>query len=368
MKEKVSRKFWSKLAAGFFAISLIMTGVLFVGNGSSEVFASGTTKDISVLEVPNISEYRTEDGYTYPKPTEEGKTDYIFAGWYTDSTCTEAYTTSTIEDATSAWAKYVPAETMDVKFQVSAGTNIASEKTDLRMVSTVDSTNYKKVGYSIIANGKELLTDTQSVFKRIKSNTEGLEYGYSPVVFDTDSEYFVTFTIKNIKNKNFDRTYNVRPYWVTMDGTTVYGCGRNVKVSDSYNGIANVPVRIYADNVAAESAITVTYDATDFTYLADKHEVGKVDSGVKVTDNGDGTITCTTSKQIADANGMLVNLRFQINSTSSSNENFSMEGTGACDYLYRVFSTSYQGEPDTSWYDEFKTEKTFVITTPADFY
>ena len=69
MKEKVSRKFWSKLAAGFFAISLIMTGVLFVGNGSSEVFASGTTKDISVLEVPNISEYRTEDGYTYPKPT-----------------------------------------------------------------------------------------------------------------------------------------------------------------------------------------------------------------------------------------------------------------------------------------------------------
>ena len=373
MKEKVSRKFWSKLAAGFFAIALIMTGVLFAENGSSEVFASGTTKDISVREVSDISAYRTEDGYTYPKPTEEGKTDYIFAGWYADSACTEAYTTSTIEGVTKAYAKYVPAETMDVKFQVLAGTNVASEKTDLRMVSTVDSTNYQKVGYSIIANGKELLTDTQSVFKRIKSNTEGLEYGYSPVVFDTDSEYFVTFTIKNIKNKNFDRTYNVRPYWVTMDGTTVYGCGRNVKVSDSYNGIANVPVRIYADNVEAGSAITVTYDATDFTYLADKHEVGKVDSGVTVTnigvaEDGTGSITCTTSQAIADANGMLVNLRFQINSTASSNEVFEMTGIGASDYLYRVFSTTYQGEPDTSWYDGFETENTFVITTPADLY
>lgn len=372
MEGKISHKFSGKLVARIFVLALIITGMFFMGNSVGTVQAEEAVTDtVLYVKEDNVSEYRSGDSYTYPKPTETGKENWIFAGWYngntTDAVPYKATELKSLAEGAEVYAKYVPEEVLSVKFQTSAGTNAASETSNLRMVSTVDSADYTTVGFSITANGKTLVTKSGSVYKRIKSAMEGLEYGYSPIIFDTDSEYFMTATISNIKNKNFDRTYFVQPYWITQDGTTVYGVSRNVRVSDSYNEIANIPVRLYAEQVEAGD-ITVAYPA-GFTFK--ESEIGNVIAADKVTvaDDGAGTITITLTEAITNANGMLLNLRFAIGDGASSNNTFAMTGTGVADYNYNVYSTSYDGTPDTSWYTEFaETDSEFVIATANDLY
>lgn len=157
---------------------------------------------------------------------------------------------------------------MQVKFQVNQG------RDKPRIVSTVESTNYTRVGFKILSDtGVEKTTKSWEVFKKIESVTDGLDYGYSPVVFDISSEYFMTVTLENVPANKW---YSARAYWVTPDGTMVTGTARNVRMTDYDNKIANVPVRIYADNVQAGDEITVTYDSTYFTYQG--YEAGKVDA------------------------------------------------------------------------------------------
>ena len=375
-----------KFAVKLLAAALLMVSLIFADVSSSNVFAeepSESTKDFYAQEVTDVSVYRTEGNYTYPKPTENGKEGYVFAGWYTTIDCTTAYTETAlagIQSGTAVYAKYVPAETMDVKFQVTNGTNAASEKSSLRMVSSVDTLNYQKVGFKIksLSTGAEKTTDSTKVFKRIKSSTEGLEYGYSPIIFDTDSEYFVTATINNIKD--FNKIYSVSSYWVTKDGTTVYGTARNARISDSYNKIANVPVRIYTDAETVElTDLKVTYDTEDFTYLG--YETGVLSETAAATatptDDGAGKTTLAfaweTAPTVSSKDGMLINLRFQVKDTESSNESFEVTSdsmsSGLFGYTYHVYA-SYDAErgADTSWYDEFKDGNEFVITTGNDLY
>lgn len=378
MKKKLSSNFFGKVAVGVLTAALIVTGMLLLETDSSKVYASSTTKDFITKYVPDISAYRNGESYTYPKPATEGKEGYIFAGWYTDETCATYYDNETIENVTSAYAKYVPADTLEVKFQVTAGTDAASESSNLRIVSTVDTTHYNKVGFEIlsVSTGVTKTTESTNVYKRIKSNTEGLEYGYSPIIFDTDSEYFMTVTINNIKD--FNKTYSARAYWVTPDGTTVFGTARNAKISDSYNGIANVPVRLYTDTTVSVGDVKVTYDTDDFEYVG--YETGIMNESsvatVETVDNGDGTtttaLTWDSEQSMTKPDGMLVNLRFEINSTASSNELFAVESdsisTGLFDYNYNVYSTYYSGTPDLSWYQNFSGNNEFVIATANDLY
>lgn len=398
MKEKWTHNLLGKFAAGLFTIAMILFGVCFFNTESSSVQAEETatestakTTSTEAIYVPveNITSYRSGDTYTYPKPTESGKEDWIFAGWYYEDAEAEngyaAYgSANEMNNVTSAHAKYVSPDVLSAKFQVTAGTNAASEKASLRIVSTVDSTDYRKVGFQLtsLRTGKTQTTTSTTVYKRIKSATEGLEYGYSPVIFDTEAEYFTTVTIANIKNAYFDYGYIATPYWITMDGTTVYGVARSAKVSDSYNSIANIPVRLYTDATVGAGTITVTYDATAFTYkefekYAYADNKGTLESEVTVADGGttDGvgtvTITLPEGTSFVKPDGMLVNLRFNILAEASSNETFEMTSgdfEGTCDSYYRTFSSYYTGTPDTSWYDEFSDGDTFVIATADDLY
>ena len=300
-----------------------------------------------------------------PKPTTEGKESYIFAGYFAEATCETPIVKST--DAV-VYKKFVPAEIMNVKAQVTKGTTAGTEKTDMRLVTTVDSLNYKEVGFDVYFNGATTPVNakTTTVYEKIVASKDGNDFGYSPIAFAMDSDYFTTVNLVNIANKNFDKTFLIKPYWKTLDGTKVYGISRMARVSDSYNGIANIPVRIYGNDITAANTITVTYDLADFTYQG--FNTGNVDAGATAVDNGDGTITCTTSQVLTNVNELLVNLRFKINDTASSNEKFIMVGAGACDCLYKRFETGYNGTSDYSWYTEFSGGNTYVITTPADFY
>ena len=379
MKRRKSCDLWRGLSAGILAVALIVTGIFFAQPDGSQAMAEASAQDMAVEAVTKISDYRTEGSYTYPQPTETDKEDYLFAGWYTTEDCTTRYTKealAAVTDGTTVYAKYVPSEILGVKFQ--AAVDATTHTGNLRVVSTIDVLSYQEVGFEIlsVSTGVTKKIPATEVYKRVQCKEDGVEFGYSPIVFDTDSQYFQTGTINNITD--FEKIYSARAYWVTPDGTTVYGTARNARISDSYQGIANVPVRLRTDVATSLTDLKITYNTDAFTYIG--YDNSLLAEGATVTttvDAEDATKTTTTlkweeSQTVDSMDGMLVNLRFKINSAESSNV-FDVASdsltTGLFGYTYNAYNASYDGgEADTSWYDNYSNETEFVIATANDLY
>ena len=384
----------------FFAFVVLLLGVCFLSPKAKTALASDSST--FKYEQLSIADYTVVDGDTItrtaPKPSanlgEEYK-DWIFAGWYTDANCTKTVV-KTVKTGTY-YAKYVPSEVLSAKCQVSAETTDTSPTSQLRIVSTVDSLKYSKVGFDIVFNNKTIQYSTSKVFSKIEAATDGVAYGFSPNIFDLQSEYFITATLINIKNENFDEGFLIKPYWVTKDGTKVYGVSRYARVEDSYLGIVNVPVRLYSDNQVASGTATVAYDASKLEYL-DTYTSTLVDGNTSTSgfDNGyifesvnvsnsvtgeKGTLTVSASpNENVNTDGMLVNLRLKkksdvslpkINefevSTSLKDANSQAVAIVAPNVIYMNYVMgAYSGEADTSWYDSSKSA--FVITTPEELF
>ncbi len=181
----------------------------------------------------DVSEYRANGTYTYPE--REG---VVFAGWYTDPD----YTTPLGENVTEgkAYAKFVNANVLTVKAQISAGTDATSEKTNLRLVTTVDNTMYRNVGFSIMLDNNSIGDDRVStkVYRQLTARANGEEITYSPKEFSDESGYFMTYRFTDIPNDIFGKEFKVTPVWTTLDGTRVTGTIRTFCISDSWTAPA----------------------------------------------------------------------------------------------------------------------------------
>lgn len=174
-----------------------------------------------VKHYADIAEYRNGEAYSYPAID-----GVVFAGWYTDEECTNPLEEDVVEG--EAYAKYVNADTLSAKAQVTAGTTAASEKADIRFISTVDTLDYQKVGFYITIEGRELQTvSSTTAYERLYANREGEIDTITPGIFSKDSTFFFTYAYWNVPNKNFDTNFEVTPYWVTHDGTVVVGTTLN---------------------------------------------------------------------------------------------------------------------------------------------
>ncbi len=327
---------------------LVLTGLCFFGADKREVKAATTTQDGFVsVQYTDLTVYRAKNDIKAPTYT-DGKIEWIFAGWYRDEDCTKAYTNISAS-TTSAYAKFVPADVLSVRLQLTAGTEQSSQTTNMRLVSSVDSLQYKYVGFEIYYKGatKPVTVKATKVYERIVASAEsGVDYDYSPKVMDVESQYFVTATILNIANKNFgydDPTTNfyIRPYWRTLDGTTVYGVNRYVNVK---NGLDNTNVNIPVKMDAEPSSPTVTVGGTDY------------DASVAYYDGTYAHMNIT----VPSRNTVLKSLS-TVNVTAG-------DITGSA--IYRNLQSTYNGTSDTSWYDipnsQGRTE--FSIATSADLY
>ena len=180
----------------------------------------------------NVTAFRTSEGLEAPSMVPTG---YIFAGWYTDKSCTADFALeATDTTTTSAYAKFVPEHVMDVKAQLSKNLldGISEgEKGAIRFVTTIDSLDYQEVGfdYVIMNSDVELLSGTKKsdvVYRKLYAvdNRNGEPLSLIPrFTFCAESEYFKAVTFKNISSSLFDAEITVRPFWITMDGTKVYG-------------------------------------------------------------------------------------------------------------------------------------------------
>lgn len=180
----------------------------------------------------DISSFRTEGAYTKPDAP-SNYAGYIFAGWYSDENGEKPLSETAANQASSAYAKFVPKEVLSIKAQVSS--NLINPDTSddgigaIRFVTTVDSKHYKEVGFifDIEGGAQDYKVSNNFVYTElfavdpitgIKGEAEKLT---PEKTFSATSKYFKTCTFYNIPEEQYGVNIKATPFWVTLDGTTV---------------------------------------------------------------------------------------------------------------------------------------------------
>jgi len=311
--------------------------------------------DYIVEKHSNISAYRNyRIDNTFGMPSIEkanAQGEWLFAGWYSNAACTSSIKSNlkgTVVDG-AYYAKFVSTDILSVKCQISKGTTMNSDSTTLRCVSSVDSLRYSKIGFELITpDGTKKSVESKSVGTRIivTEDNQSDSYSYSPKVVDTESEYFYS-AMENVPNGNFDKGYIVKPYWITKDGTKVYGESRYVKVSEGIAGgeaenTIHIPLKM---NVMPSEASTLTVEG-----------VGDA-AFVQYDDNGYAHYALT----VADKSALKSVTQYTVKDGEKT----------IGEHIYRNLNTKYNGNStsiDTSWYSADSPEDEFVIATSADLY
>lgn len=219
----------SNVTEATFHISTEEAGSIFF-----DEFFFGMTEEVEQTDkVAQVKEYTTGVvAGTAPTDVPEG---YLFAGWFTDDTCSTALTPGST--ATKAYAKYVDNKILGVKAQITAGTTKDSSETSMRFVTTVDSVDYQEVGFYIQPEGSEQKKcGSETVYEKIMAvGDSGTILNYTPTEeFSSSSKYFMTYTLYGIPNVDFSVKITVIPYWVTLDGTIVTATQTVKSVSMGY--------------------------------------------------------------------------------------------------------------------------------------
>lgn len=329
------------------------------------------TESVGYVVVPSSA-------VTITEPTDEGQpkvmsvksddatygqyADYIFAGWYTDAEAQTAAASGTTGD----YARFVPADVLSTKVQVTNGivTDTTNEnykdKYIMRFVSSVDSIDYKYAGFELSYTDKttnEVIrktSKTYKAFKRIDSTTGATDnnvdtYEFSPKVVDTKSEYFITGKWP-VAEEDKAVNYTVKAYWMTKDGTKVYGRERCVSVED---GIGETGL-----NLTLDKDLTIGGNYTAFYNNRAGSTVPISTEDIEVLTTGKGYSNVRIKNASRDTKSVTTITITDGNDTTA---------TG----LYRNLYTKYTGTgtADTTWYDMYNaTDDEFIIATSADLY
>lgn len=155
----------------------------------------------------DVTDYKAQGTY----PTEEGK---IFAGWFEDADFTTPY----MEDTGYAFAKFIDKNVLTTKFQ------IATDDTAVRFISSVDGMDYEEVGFIFTGTyGDSAITEKTKTTNKLYTKITAAGESILPTEFSPDSQYFFTYTIRGMENAGTNSTWNVTPFYKTLDGTVVTG-------------------------------------------------------------------------------------------------------------------------------------------------
>ena len=198
----------------------VLSGVI----GTIETEASGLDENNYCAD---ISEYRTGNKEEWTYPTKEG---YVFAGWYSDSSCAKEYALSESDVSGGAYAKFVDEDVLSVKLQMNALANIADDTMNLRMLTSVDSLAYQSVGFRFKTGSVSSDYMSKTVYLSILADGKT----YKPNVFSDSSNFIVGHSMNKIPAKHYGTEFTIIPIWVTQDGTTVEGVERTFTIREDY--------------------------------------------------------------------------------------------------------------------------------------
>ena len=134
---------------------------------------------------------------------------------------------------------------------------------------------------------------------------------FSEIIRREEMKY-LWVSLVNIPAEASNTGIRITPWWVTRDGTKVCGVSRYARVADSYEGIINVPVRLYSDQQAVAGYLETAYNIKDYEFVG--YDAGTVFDEVQAVRVGN-VIRCIgnvkdMAKDVA-MEGMYVNLRFR---------------------------------------------------------
>lgn len=327
------RKEFKKLTMIMLSLVMMITA-MYVPAIPSEAAEAKTAVDYD--NSYNIQEYWKEK----KAPVKEG---YVFGGWYKlNGNAYEPLSEKGItEETTGAYAKFVPTYVLSVKAQMESGITAGDgAETAIRFLSSVDSMDYKNVGFDIWLNNKtEFKTDAMTtVYSGIKAKeTDADKDALLPSeVFGTLSQRFSVVRLTKILDKHDKLIIRVRPYWTTLDGTKVSGETRYIRVEDGYLNYVSIPVNLHTGNTIAAGLVELSYDKSMLEYVG-------CDEGTLLTDmqwNSSpvfGKIkfignAAKDSNVVAD--GIFANVRFKLKRELTVGErlNFVISSQSFCDW------------------------------------
>ena len=308
-----------KATVGVLTVAMLLTILSFV-SVTAEAADEITVGEIVYSDAYNMSDYWIQQG-SKVAPTKAG---YVFGGWYakTGDNTFEAVTVLNDE----AYAKFVPEYVLSVKAQNEAGT-VASDDvttegsedyTSIRIISSVDCKDYQYVGFSVLLNNKIVLTDNEGNALETTRVYTGLEVtGESTPrtpqqLFGAASNFISVWRIDDIVDANDTKIINVRPYWITPDGTKVEGLAKYVHVEDGYNGYISVPINLITREQIAAGMLELSCNDSNFEFydfeegrLFDEMKIKETTNGLKVVGNS------TTVNDDTHANNIYGSVRFK---------------------------------------------------------
>lgn len=360
-----------KIIATFLLVAMVVSGVT-VSPTMVEASEEGYKDEI-------IFEDRTSEFNTMWKADGKGdspiKEGYVFGGWYMENTdgqkqplnVNDAKDKKDDDLSEGIYAKFVPVYVLSVKVQHQSG--IAEGHTapaSVRVISSIDSTNYAKVGFDVLVNNKNKLyhctdgddqfddeLETTKVYKGLIVGTDTNNPRYPQTIFGRESEYLSVWKLSGVAKEYDAMILKITPYWITMDGTKVSGLSKFVHVEDGYKGYVNIPINLTTGEEVAAGQLQMKYDPT-ILKLAESSDGVVYDKAVEFDgvfkasemayhDDGEGTITFVgnadevNTHKIAD--DIFANVRFQIvdktkypDTTSEDFLTFQVDGENFCNW------------------------------------
>lgn len=322
------KKITSKFIVALFVLMCLALPV-FVGNMETE--AADPTYVVEEYSFDKASPYFKND----TPPTKEG---YVFAGWYaaddivvTDATTGEGYFEGTPLVTLVGYmhetvqALFVEESVLAVKGQIAITEETDDENADvtsvtegatadLRLVTSVDSLKYQKVGFDVsyTYNGTAYTKEsvTNYVYKQLKdvNGTDATDEVFTQPnqIFSTCSQYFKACTVSGIPYGAFETGLSVQAYWITADGATVYGTEviKSVQdgIYDTYEaGVGETYYKVLEDAVASVAASETEATVTlfkDAEVASDMEITGQV----KVTNRAGANVTIYRAAELTSAN------------------------------------------------------------------
>ena len=213
----------------------------------------------------DVSQYKAgEDQTKWTYPDQDGM---VFAGWFTDSTCTTPHTGTT----GTAYAKFVDANVMKVAKQLNSAADAMDDTVNIRFLTAIKDTRLKSVSFHVTLGSKSFtMTETKAYSSVLEDGTAVATT--ASYLFGTDATYFVVHTLGGVPNEYFDDTFTATVSWVTLDGTTVtspwtentdsYSYAFKLNTYDELNlSLSASAIRSYNNGITAatsDSSVTLT--------------------------------------------------------------------------------------------------------------
>lgn len=172
------------------------------------------TVTVTVVDNGDVRAQTFERGDLTGKLEYTGADGMRFAGWFADEACTEPAQLSDVQADMTVYAKYVSDAYLQMKYVEQRWLS----SRELQLMSALDSEDYAQTGFVI--NGVEI--PAASVSSRYGIYT-------ARFLFSSVSRNAKLAVLKyDVSGLRRGASLEITPYWVTLDGTTVYGTTRTL--------------------------------------------------------------------------------------------------------------------------------------------